>query len=63
MRGLDASFKARVLERLRAHVWPLLASRRIVPRICCTLSFDRLPDAIALLGARQSVGKIVCVSS
>jgi hypothetical protein len=62
VRGLDASVKARVMERLTADVWPLLAARRIVPRITHVLSITQLPQAIAILASRESMGKVVCVA-
>jgi NADPH:quinone reductase len=62
VRGLDASVKARVAERLMADVWPLLSARRIVPRITSVLSMQQLPDAIAILTRRGSMGKLVCVA-
>ena len=62
VRGLDASVKARVTERLAADVWPLLAARRIVPRITNVLSMTQLPEAIAILASRKSMGKVVCVT-
>ena len=62
MRGRDASFKARVVERVRAEVWPLVCSRRIVPRIQGVVSLAGLPDGLALLKARKAVGKVVCVN-
>ena len=60
VRARDASDKARVLERLRDEVWPLLSLRRIVPRIHSSMDMLQLPDAVALLAARKGVGKLVC---
>uniref|UniRef100_A0A7S0QB39 Enoyl reductase (ER) domain-containing protein n=1 Tax=Cryptomonas curvata TaxID=233186 RepID=A0A7S0QB39_9CRYP len=62
VRGLDAGVKACVAERLAADVWPLLSARRIVPRITTVLTMQQLPDAIAILAARGSMGKVVCAA-
>lgn len=62
MRGLDAGVRARIAERVAGDVWPLLAARRIVPRIASVLTMQQLPDAIAILAARGSMGKVVCAA-
>ncbi len=62
VRAKDASYKARVVERIKGEVWPLVSARRIVAKVQAVVAMDRLPEAVALLITREANGKIVCIN-
>lgn len=59
LRGRDSAFKADVADKLRKHVWPLLASGQVRVLIHETFPLSRAAAAHALMESSTHIGKIV----
>lgn len=59
LRPRDVGFKARIADRLREHVWPLLESGAIKPVVFATFPLAQAADAHRLMESSTHVGKIV----
>ena len=62
LRARPIAVKAQIAQKLRQHVWPLLASGAIKPVIYRSFAFSEAPAAHALMESSQHVGKIVLVA-
>jgi len=51
--------KADIAAKLRARVWPLIASGRISPLIAARFPLEQAAAAHALMESRNHIGKIV----
>ncbi|MFN3296177.1 NAD(P)H-quinone oxidoreductase [Caldimonas sp.] len=61
LRPRPVAFKAQIARELRERVWPLLASRRIVPVVFRTFGPDEAAQAHALMESNQHIGKLALV--
>lgn len=61
LRPRPVAFKAQIARELREHVWPLLASRRIVPVVFRTFGPEEAAQAHALMESNQHIGKLALV--
>ena len=59
LRPRPPAYKKRIAEALLAHVWPLLASRRIVVPLQRVLPLDEAAEAHRMLDENRQMGKIV----
>jgi NADPH2:quinone reductase len=59
LRPRPVAFKAAIAQSLRAHVWPLLEAKKIVPVVHATFALDQAAQAHALMESSTHIGKIV----
>ncbi len=59
LRPRPVAFKQDIANKLRARIWPLLATRRIRPVIHSVFSLDQAAEAHALMETSTHVGKIM----
>jgi NADPH2:quinone reductase len=61
LRPRSVEFKARIANKLKGKVWPLLESRQIKPIIYRTFPLERAAEAHALMETSAHIGKIILV--
>jgi NADPH:quinone reductase len=61
LRPRDVAFKSAIAEKLRLHVWPLLASGAVKPVIYKTFPMSEAAAAHTLMESSAHIGKIVLV--
>jgi len=61
LRARDVAFKADIAQKLRRHVWPLLASGEVKVLVHQTFSLDQAAEAHRLMESSAHIGKIVLV--
>lgn len=59
LRPRSVAFKAQIARELRQQVWPLLASRRIVPVVFRCFEPQEAAQAHALMESNQHIGKLI----
>ncbi|MBL8630125.1 MAG: NAD(P)H-quinone oxidoreductase [Rhodospirillaceae bacterium] len=59
LRNRDLGFKAALAAEVKAHVWPLLAARKVAPLIHTTFALEDAAKAHALMESSGHIGKIV----
>lgn len=59
LRARSADFKAELLARMEARLWPLFASGELRPLVACTFSFDQADEAFAELASDKVIGKVI----
>lgn len=59
LRPRPVAFKGAIAQKLREHVWPLFAQRKIKPVIYKTFPLEQAAEAHALMESSTHVGKIV----
>jgi NADPH2:quinone reductase len=59
LRARPVAFKSAIAAALRAHVWPLLATRQVAPVIQAVFPADRAAEAHAAMEAGHHVGKLM----
>jgi len=63
LRSRSTEEKAALLEEMLKHVWPLLESGRLTPRICARFPLEEARQAHQLLDSSQHIGKIVLTNN
>lgn len=61
LRTRNDDFKAELLARMEARLWPLFASGDLKPMVARTFSFEQAEAAFAELAADKIVGKVILV--
>ncbi len=61
LRARDVAFKADIAQKLRRHVWPLLAAGEVRVLVHQTFSLDQAAEAHRLMESSAHIGKIVLV--
>jgi NADPH:quinone reductase len=61
LRPRSVAEKAAISEALKAHVWPLLSTRKVTPQIHATFPLEKAAEAHAMLEASTHTGKIMLV--
>ncbi|MDH4560496.1 NAD(P)H-quinone oxidoreductase [Pseudomonas sp. BN411] len=59
LRSRSHEEKAAIMAELQAHVWPLIESGRVKPRVSATFSLRQASDAHRLLDTGGHIGKVV----
>jgi NADPH2:quinone reductase len=59
LRPRPVAFKAAIAQKLRSHVWPLLASGQIKPIIHATMPLAEAAKGHAMMEAGEQIGKII----
>ena len=59
LRPRSVEFKADIVAKLRAHIWPLLESGKVMPVIYQTFTLEQAAEAHTLMESSQHVGKIM----
>ncbi|NWL77706.1 zinc-binding dehydrogenase [Pseudomonas taiwanensis] len=59
LRSRSHEEKAAIMAELQAHVWPLIESGRVKPRVSATFSLQQASDAHRLLDTGGHIGKVV----
>jgi len=59
LRPRPIAYKRRVRDAILKHVWPLIAQRRIMPRLDSTFPLGKAASAHARLESRSHIGKVV----
>jgi NADPH2:quinone reductase len=59
LRNRDLAFKAALAREVKAHVWPLLAARKVKPLIHQAFALEEAAKAHALMESSAHIGKII----
>ena len=59
LRPRSSRTKARIAEKLRTHIWPLIENKEIKPVIAARFTLSEAPQAHKLLESSKHIGKIV----